>query len=326
MELPRPPLFRRLRQEQWVAIDWAFTALLAVVYTLVIHDHPVWAGVVLVALAVLPCAARRRWPRAVLAITATSGAVAAALSFSPAPPVAVAFVMYLIPLRFPAREAVRLLIGTLLVTAAGFAVFGAVGPGTSGPGGIATAAGLLLEGGVLITAAWMIGYAVRQQRGYAAGLAEQARRRAHEQVAEARRANAEQRLLIARELHDVVAHSMSVIAVQAGVANYVIGADAEIYAEEAARALTSIEQTSRSALQELRILLEVLRTDGQNEARGIPGDTLLPSPGVADLSGLVERAAEAGVRVDLDVRGDCLPLSPAWTWLPTGWSRRRSPT
>lgn len=93
---------------------------------------------------------------------------------------------------------------------------------------------------------------------------------------------------------------MSVIAVQAGVANYVIGT----HPEEAARALTSIEQTSRGALRELRVLLEVLRTDEQDGPRHVPGDTLLPTPGLADLAGLVERTAEVGVRVNLHVSGE----------------------
>ena len=72
---------------------------------------------------------------------------------------------------------------------------------------------------------------------------------------------------IARELHDVVAHSMSLIAVQAGVANYVINDNPR----EAARALSSIEQTSRGALHEMRALLGVLRSDGTATDR--PGRT-----------------------------------------------------
>ena len=84
-----------------------------------------------------------------------------------------------------------------------------------------------------------------------------------EQLAEARRANSEERLRIARELHDVVAYSMSVIAVQAGVANYVAGTRPE----EAARAVSSIEETSRGALREMRALLGVLRNEGEAPAR-----------------------------------------------------------
>jgi signal transduction histidine kinase/CheY-like chemotaxis protein len=260
---------------------------------------------------VLPAAVRRRWPRAVLALVVTGEAVLTALSTSVGPPLAVAFVMYLILLRLPRREALRLLAGTLLVTAAGFVVFGIVPHGIFRTGGAAKAAGLVLEGGLLITAAWMIGDTVRQQRAYLAGRQEQAERRAQEQLAQALRASTEERLQIARELHDVVAHSMSLIAVQAGVANYVIAAQPE----EAARALSSIEQISRGALREMRALLGVLRADpagaasDRNEgAPGPEGAGLVPAPGLADLDGLVARTAEAGVRVDLDVRGERPPL------------------
>jgi signal transduction histidine kinase len=320
MDALRPPLLKRLRPGHWVAIDCAVTAVLALVYAAEFTDPPylpgipVWATAA-TALAVLPAALRRRWPRAVLALVVTGGAALTALSTSVGPPLAVAFVMYLIPLRFPRPEALRLLIGTLLVTAAGLAVFGIAPHGIFRPGGVANAAGLLLEGGLLITAAWMIGYSVRQQRAYLAGRQEQAERRAREQMAQARRASSEERLQIARELHDVVAHTMSLIAVQAGVANYVVTGQPE----EAARALSSIEKISRGALREMRALLGVLRNEetaaepgaaGNGDAGrpGPEGAGLVPAPGLADLDRLVERTAEAGVRVDVDVRGERPPL------------------
>jgi signal transduction histidine kinase len=322
MDALRPPLLRRLRPGHWVAIDCAVTAAMALVYAAEFSDPPYlpgmpeWATAATV-LAVLPAALRRRWPRAVLALVVTGGAVLTALSTSVGLPLAVAFVMYLIPLRFPPRDALRLLVGSLLVTAAGLAVFGIVPHGIYRTGGIAKAAGLLLVGGLLITAAWMIGNSVRQQRAYLADRQEQAERRAREQMAEARRVSTEERLQIARELHDVVAHTMSLIAVQAGVANYVVAAQPE----EAARALSSIEQISRGALREMRALLGVLRAEGAASGPGPASDGtggrprpaqqgtgLVPAPGLADLDGLVARTAEAGVRVDLDVRGERTPL------------------
>jgi signal transduction histidine kinase len=270
-----------------------------------LHGIPRWAAAVLVSAGLLPAAFRRRWPRAVLALVVASQAAATAISSSPAPPLAVAFVMYLIPLRFPRREALRLLAGTLLVMAAGLVTFGVVRHGIYGTGGMATAAGLMLEGGLLVVAAWMIGYGVRQQRAYAAGLREQADRRAREQLAEARRARSEERLQIAREMHDVVAHSMSLIAVQAGVANYVVSA----HPEEAARALSSIEQTSRGALREMRALLGMLRAEGNGAGPESDDAGLVPAQGLADLDSLIERTAQAGVRVDLDVSGERARLS-----------------
>jgi signal transduction histidine kinase len=324
MESPTPPLRWGLRPGHWIAVDCAVTALMVLVYLALkavpfLRGIPLWAAVALVVVAVVPAAFRRRWPRTVLALVVTAGAVATAVSSSPVPPLAVAFVIYLIPLRFPRRDALWLLAGTLLVTAGGLAGFAVIPHGPYGPepGTIGKGAGLLLEGGLLVTVAWLIGYAVRQQRGQAADRREQAERRAREQLAEARRARSEERLQISRELHDVVAHTMSLIAVQAGVASYVIGTRPE----EAARALSSIEETSRSALQEMRALLGVLR-DGESGARngesgarngagpGTRDAALMPAPGLADLDGLVQRAGEAGVRVELSVCGE-RPRLPA---------------
>jgi signal transduction histidine kinase len=307
MDQLRPPLAQRLRPAHWVGIDFAVTALMALAYaeffsaTADLRGISYWASPAVVAITVLPGAFRRFWPRTALALVVASGAVATAVSRNPdLPPLAVAFVMYLIPLRIPSREALWLLAGTLLVTVAPLV---ALASDPARP--VGEVVGLLLGGGLLVTAAWAIGYSVRQQRAYAVGLAEQAERQAREQLAEARRAGAEERLQIARELHDVVAHTMSLIAVQAGVANYVISARPQ----EAARALASIEQISRGALREMRGLLTVLRAEGNDAGPRRQDGALVPARGLTDLGGLVERAAEAGVRVDLDIRGERPDLS-----------------
>jgi signal transduction histidine kinase len=316
MDSLAPPL-RRLRPVHWIAIDCACTALLLLVYVELkaapfLREIPQWAAAVIVVAAVVPAALRRCWPRTVLALVVIAGAVATALSSSPVPSLAAAFVMYVIPLRFPRRDALWQLAGTLLVTAAGLAAFAVTPHGGYGPetGTLGKAAGLLLESGLLITVAWLTGYSVRQQRGQAAARREQAEQRAREQLTEARRARSEERLQISRELHDVVAHTLSLIAVQAGVASYVIGTRPE----EAARALTSIEETSRSALHEMRALLGVLRNEETGARNGTgPGTrdaTLVPAPGLADLDRLVRRTGETGVRVDLTVRGE-QPRLPA---------------
>src|SRR5262249_35803005 len=138
-----------------------------------------------------------------------------------------------------------------------------------------------------IAMAWTIGYAVGQRRLYATGVQAQ-------QQLRARQAMTEERLRIAREVHDVIAHTVGVIAVQAGLANHVAGDRRE----DARRALPSIERSSRDALREIGALLAVLR----DETR--PAGDAWPAPQLADLSGLVSRAAEAGVRVDLSVSGE----------------------
>ena len=132
--------------------------------------------------------------------------------------------------------------------------------------------------GLMLGAALAVGWTVRERRAYAAGRAS----RPTEQAV------AEERLRIARELHDIVAHSMSLIAVKAAVANHV----AEARPQEARDALRVIEATSRGALAEMRRALGVLR-DGAPDAPA-PGSADLP--GLADLAALADRAATAGVQ------------------------------
>ena len=102
--------------------------------------------------------------------------------------------------------------------------------------------------------AWFTGYIVRQRRRYAVRLQDEA----------ASKAVAEERLRIARELHDVVAHSMSVIAVQAGYGQYVI----DTQPGDARNALGAIQATSREALDEMRRMLGALRHADQSDSRG----------------------------------------------------------
>ncbi|MEU6179150.1 sensor histidine kinase [Streptomyces coeruleorubidus] len=133
--------------------------------------------------------------------------------------------------------------------------------------------------------AWTVGYSVRERRQHAADL----RARAAEQAVTA------ERLRIARELHDMVAHSIGVIAIQAGVGRRVI----DTQPSEARNALAAIEDTSRDTLAGLRRMLGALR-----QADSRDGAPLGPAPVLADLDGLVERTRDAGVRVDIEWRGE----------------------
>lgn len=121
---------------------------------------------------------------------------------------------------------------------------------------------------------------------------------AHEEVT--RRLVSEERLRIARELHDLVSHSISVINVQAGVAAHVI----EERPEQARAALLAIKAVSKEALRELRAILEVLRQVDEDEPR-------TPAPGLAQLDVLVETTRRAGLPVRLSVHGEARPLPPA---------------
>jgi signal transduction histidine kinase len=119
------------------------------------------------------------------------------------------------------------------------------------------------------------------------------------QAEAALRAAADERLRIAQELHDVVAHSLGVIAVQAGVGMHVIGDDPD----EARRSFENISRTSRSSLAEIRRLLSVVRD-------GVGGPAYTPVPGLPDLARLVEDVEDAGLVVDMTVDGDVGRVPP----------------
>ncbi|PSM44705.1 two-component sensor histidine kinase [Streptomyces dioscori] len=150
---------------------------------------------------------------------------------------------------------------------------------------LATSAFLALS----MVTAWTVGHSARERRRHTTAL----RARTAEQAVTA------ERLRIARELHDMVAHSIGVIAIQAGVGRRVI----DTQPSEARNALAAIEDTSRDTLAGLRRMLGTLR-------RADPGDgaPLGPAPALADLDALVERTRDAGVRVDIDRRGEGRPL------------------
>jgi signal transduction histidine kinase len=138
---------------------------------------------------------------------------------------------------------------------------------------------------VLYGAPWVFGQVLRT-RGQRAALAER-------EAVDAERAR------IARELHDVVSHSISVIAIQSQAVRRRLGPE---HAREAAD-LEEIETTARQAMSEMRRLLGVLRADGE----AVP---LQPQPGLGQLPRLVERARAAGLQVELEVTGPSAPLPP----------------
>ena len=140
--------------------------------------------------------------------------------------------------------------------------------------------------------AWLAGDNLRQRRLRWAALEERTRMLEREREDRDRAAVAAERLRIARELHDVVAHSMSVIAVQAGVGRHVIETDVTAARE----ALGVIETTSREALVEMRRMLGVLR-------QGDEGAAMRPMPGLADIPALVAETRRAGLGVTLDSSG-----------------------
>jgi len=158
----------------------------------------------------------------------------------------------------------------------------------------------LLQACALLLTAWALGDAIRSRRiqqSERLRIAEQEAAAARELAA---RAVVEERLRIARELHDVVAHSMSLIAVQAGVGGHVIRTDVAA----AERALEIIAETSRKALAQTRSMLGLLRAEDADPA-------VSPLQGIDDLEDLVHDVREAGVDVSLTVSGAVRPLDTA---------------
>ncbi len=310
---------KRLGPRHWAALDYVAGGLTSVVlFTAVshamraeeflpqfgsLHYFPLPAGGPLAFLVIttagVAVALRRRRPVFMLGLLLVGSTVTTALTgpdfsaliyFLP-----VAYVLYLVASTYERRrDAARVLVA-VYVTLLADTVLLAIGWG-----------GFFNEGGLISVAlcvivVWTIGYTVRQRRRYAVSLQDEA----------ASKAVAQERLRIARELHDVVAHSMSVIAVQAGYGQYVIDSQPR----DARAALGAIQATSREALDEMRRMLGALRQadDADVRARGrrrgasgrcrgeVPGRTV---PGRWRRTGRARR---------------CSPR-PGWpTW--TGWSR-----
>ena len=147
--------------------------------------------------------------------------------------------------------------------------------------------------------AWVVGDNLRNRRARVAELEDRAARLERERELQAARAIAEERQRIARELHDVVAHSVSVMVVQAQAAKRTLARSPD----QATAALDSIEDCGRSALDELRRVVGVLR-------RSEDVAETAPQPTVADIDTLVSQVTEAGLCVEYQVEGDVRPLPP----------------
>ena len=147
--------------------------------------------------------------------------------------------------------------------------------------------------------AWIAGLAVRARVEQAEVAESHATQAEQERDAAARVAVAEERARIARELHDIVAHAVSVMVLQVGAVRHQLP---EAMAEDR-NALRSVEQAGRGALAEMRRLLSVMRRDGD-------GVELAPQPGLDGLDSLVQEIGRAGLPVELHLDGERFPLPP----------------
>jgi signal transduction histidine kinase len=320
-----------MRPGHWMAVDYLVGAAAALLGLLTSVQDIAATGValpsrlLLAAVIFFSVALRRSYPVPAFGALVTAAALAAAAG-PVGPPLALlaaAYVLYTVTVTGTRQTGIAAL-GLALAVLAAIVLLarnGYLPPNRGGGVPVVVVLSSLVIG-------WMTGYSVRQRRLYAVMLQHQA----------ASSAVAEERLRIARELHDVVAHSMSVIAVQAGYGQYVIDSNPA----DARNALGAIQATSRDALEEMRRMLGVLRqqdaapgpalADPGDGTAGGPGDgtearpgdghprppasvpagpgltraepaPLAPAPGLADLDRLIQRTRGAGVQVAVERSG-----------------------
>ncbi|WP_217707258.1 sensor histidine kinase [Nonomuraea rhodomycinica] len=257
------------------------------------------ASVLLTAVAGLPLALRRRAPFAVLVVSTAAAAVYHALGYhyglnSMAPLLA----LYTVTLY---RSTVLVVAGAVLVTAE-WAHAGTLHPGVAWWSALGQALVVAAIAVCVGTSMRLLALRTRQLTDLAVELH-------REQATAAAHAAMQERVRIARELHDVVAHHMSVISVQAGMGRYVALSDPAT----AHATLEVIADTSHEALTEMRRILSVLRTEGpprDDEDRDDGADLYAAMPGLGRLEPLVERIRMAGPAVETRVEGTARPLPP----------------
>ncbi|HXW87926.1 MAG TPA: histidine kinase [Streptosporangiaceae bacterium] len=284
-----------------VLVDSALAAFLGLI-SLGTLIHRSWNAMLIVLLMIVPVAFRRRAPVAAFVIAVIAGAWqvlglggpvstgGVSSGGGPLPSdVALLVLLYTVAAYRPRRYSIPALLtcigGSLVAVLVWLPVPGQVGL----PERLFVAS--FLFGGICL-AGWVLGDSMRYRRGYYAALEDKAARLEAERHAEAKVAAAAERARIARELHDVVAHHVSVMVVQADGAGYVLRSDPD----RAATALAAVSATGRQALTELRRLLGVLRSTDQHA-------DLAPVPGLGELRELLDQARAAGLEVSYTLTG-----------------------
>lgn len=249
-----------------------------------IDAHQPGAAYALVAIAGLALIWRRTRPVPVLAATVALVAAYAAAGYVPGAALLIVYVaLYTVATAVSRTTAFAGgLIGTVVIF---------VATGLGGPFGWLGGTNSVMV--VCMVASVAVGVAVNARRQVFAAMRERAERAERDREREARRQVDAERMRIARELHDVVAHTMSMINIQAGVAAHVLDENPG----QAAEALGAIKDASREGLRELRAILNVLR-------QADSGDGTAPAPRLGQLPALVDATAQAGVATTLSIEGD----------------------
>ena len=258
------------------------------------HYGSDFATAVVVAIATLSLAWRRTWPFATLCVVAAAIAVPelfGTLTFT----LWGHFVPLLVAAYTVARwcSGLRVVLGAVIVAATITVVLLGV-PATGSAGNVAFAV-------VPATALMVTGRVLRQRHARTQALVDRARRLEAEREADVEAALTAERSRIARELHDVVAHCVSVMVVQAGVSEAML----DHSPENAREPLRAVQKTGQQAISELTRMLGLLRGAPSDAA-----DRLAPQPGAAQLPELVEGVVDSGLKAQLAVTGDARPLPP----------------
>lgn len=243
------------------------------------RHHSIVSALAPVLLQTLPLLVRRRYPLPVLAVV-LSASIATQFVVGVMPPFALGLALYTVASHTERRVALRAGVVTLVT----LVVLLLARDGFDAKESVAHLI-------IFASATWILGDNVRTKRAYYRELEERAERLEREREESIRRAAADEQERIARELHDVIAHSVSVMVVQAAAANDIF----ERQPERAREALRSIEESGRSALTELRRLLGIVRTHERGR--------LDPQPGLAALEELIEQVRATGLEVELELDG-----------------------
>lgn len=255
---------------------------------------PPWAWIA-TAIACLTLLFRRTHPLPVLAVTAVAFLLLQAISHD-VPPLILAVVTALVTLTLAGQRR-GAIIAAVAVTVAALVIGSVVDAEYwSHPRPVAVAA--------LCALAIALADAVRNRRAYVAAVEERARRAEESREQEARRRVGDERLRIARELHDVLAHHIAVVNVQAGVAGHLLERDPA----KAREALDHVRAAARSVLAEMQAVVSVLREPGEPAETTVPAE---PTPGLDRVGELIESYRAAGLRIETVVSGTPTPLPTA---------------
>jgi signal transduction histidine kinase len=244
----------------------------------------------------VPVIFRRKYPVGAYATAVAAGGLQVVLGIRPAvTDVAILILLYTLAAYTPRRTSVWGLAVCLAGSAVGIVRW--INLTNHGVLGWLIAGATLFAGPALL--AWVLGDSMRYRRAYYASLEDRAARLEAERDTQARIAAVAERARIARELHDVIAHNVSVMVVQADGASYALDADPG----RAREALAAISATGRQALAEMRRLLGVLRREEEGGT-----SERAPQPGIGELGELLDKARGAGLPVSFTVEGEPQPL------------------